>query len=280
MRCKKAGHTGTLDPLAAGVLPICIGRATKIAGHILEQDKIYICEATLGKQTDTDDSAGRIISSVNNVHTSKEEIENILNTFKGDSKQIPPIYSAIRHKGKRLYELARKGEKVVPKARSIKIYNIELLAFYRDYKVLFKAHCSKGTYMRSLCRDMGQHLGYGAYMSFLLRTQTGAFNIENSITLHELQYYVKMNKVNEILHSMDFALADLDYIIIDPSQYNPIIHGRFIELEHIEYISRPSREMIDNKKLMRMYCKEDFMGLGLFEQRNGRNILRIKKLLI
>lgn len=279
LNCKKAGHTGTLDPLAAGVLPICVGRGTKVASYILDQDKTYICEATLGKQTDTDDLEGKIISSVDNVSVTRQDIEEVLMGFRGDIMQVPPVYSAIRHGGKRLYELARKGEIVNPKPRAVTIHNIDLIQFYYPDRFLFKAKCSKGTYMRSLCRDIGQALGCGAHMSFLLRTQTGSFHIKDSITLDELKYYHRNDKIDEVIDTVDSALIGLGYVIVDGSQYERLINGGFIDMKYIDHIS-PLNDSEAMDKYMKVYCNGQLIGTGFFEIRTHRKILRLKRLLI
>lgn len=279
LNCKKAGHTGTLDPLAAGVLPICVGKGTKIASYILEQDKTYICEATLGKQTDTDDLEGKIIHSVDSVNVSMHDLESILADFQGEIMQIPPIYSAIRQGGKRLYELARKGERVEPKPRSVKIYSIELIDFLSPDRFLFKVRCSKGTYIRSLCRDIGQVLGYGAHMSFLLRTETGSFNIDDAITLQELEYYQRQDRVGDVLVSIDDALEDIDYAVVNKAQYRRIINGGFIGIEDIDYISESS-ESKNKSEFIKIYCDRQLIGTGFFEIRSDEKMLRVKRLLI
>lgn len=279
LNCKKAGHTGTLDPLAAGVLPICIGKGTKVASYILDQDKTYICEATLGKQTDTDDLEGKIISSFDNIAVTRQDIEEALSGFRGDIMQVPPAYSAIRHGGKRLYELARKGEVVNPKPRAVTIYNIDLIHFYYPDRFLFKAKCSKGTYMRSLCRDIGQILGCGAHMSFLLRIQTGSFDIKDSITLDELKYYYGQNRIDEVINTIDSALEDLDYVIVDGSQYERLINGGFIDMKYIDHIP-PLKDPKSMDEYVKVYCNGQLIGTGFFEMRIDRRILRLKRLLI
>lgn len=280
LNCKKAGHTGTLDPLAAGVLPICIGKGTKVASYILAQDKTYICEATLGKQTDTDDLEGKIISSCSDISFTKQDIEEVLSEFKGDIVQIPPTYSAIRHKGKRLYELARRGETVTPKPRSVSIYEIELIQFYYPDRFLFQVKCSKGTYIRSLCRDIGSRLGCGGFMSFLLRTQTGVFDIRNSISLEELQHYHEKGSLDAIIHTVDRALEDLDYAIVDEGQFKRLINGGFIDMNYINRL--PSSKNSKNAdQYIRIYCRDQLIGIGFFEKGvNNREYLRLKRLLV
>ena len=238
------------------------------------------CKATLGKETDTDDIEGNIISECHNFSFSKKDIEQVLLSFEGDIMQTPPIYSAIRYKGKRLYEWAREGTYIKPKARQVTIYDIELLQFSSPDSFLFKVECSKGTYIRSLCRDIGQKLGCGAYMSFLLRTQTGIFSIDNSFTLDEIKHYHDRGKIDKIFTSIDEALADLDYVIVDDGQFERLINGSPIQIKHIKNSSFFMATELTMNDYFKIYCKNKFIGIG-FLQINGYNdYLKIKRLLI
>ena len=183
---KKVGHTGTLDPDATGVLPVCVGKATKLADYIMASEKTYIAEVTLGAFTDTQDSSGNILDR-HEVDFDEEKIRTAINSFIGNLQQTPPMYSAIKINGKKLYELAREGKEVERKKRNITIFNIEILSFNPPDKFVMKVDCSKGTYIRTLCDDIGRKLGCGAYMSSLERTRSGSFVKENSITLDELR---------------------------------------------------------------------------------------------
>ena len=174
---KKIGHTGTLDPDASGVLPMCIGRATKLAEFLMASDKQYLAELTLGAFTDTQDKSGNVIESFE-VNVSKDDIISAANEFVGEIEQIPPMFSAVKHEGKRLYELAREGKSVERTPRLIKISGIEIKNIDLDKKtVTMLVNCSKGTYIRTLCNDIGKRLGCGAYMSALERTKSGRFEI-------------------------------------------------------------------------------------------------------
>ena len=183
---EKVGHTGTLDPMAEGVLPILIGKGTLVSKYLINHDKKYIVELQLGIKTDTADSEGKIIEKkeVNVELLSKSKIENILNMFVGKQEQVPPIYSAIKVNGKKLYEYARKGQKVELKPRQIEIYDIKLLEYSIDEKkIKFEVFCGKGTYIRSLCEDIATKFETVGYMKSLQRIQVGDFNIEDSITI-------------------------------------------------------------------------------------------------
>lgn len=182
---RKVGHTGTLDPNATGVLPIAINNATKVIEYMEQDDKTYYAELTLGVVTDTEDIWGNILKE-NSVNVSKEEIEDAIKSFVGKQEQVPPMYSALKINGKKLYEMAREGKIVEREAREIEIFSIEEIKIIEN-KVSFKVHCSKGTYIRTLCKDIGEKLGCGATMSALERVQAGGFTIDNAVKLSELE---------------------------------------------------------------------------------------------
>lgn len=185
---EKLGHTGTLDPLASGVLVICIGRSTKKAPLFLNMDKEYITTMELGKITDTDDIDGNVLEIKPIDDITSEKIKEVVMGFKGKMAQIPPIVSALKFKGEKLYNLYRKGNPIILKAREINIKDIEILNIEIP-NVKIRVVCGRGTYMRSLCRDIGEKLGCGATQSKLLRTRIGKFKIEESISLAELEKY-------------------------------------------------------------------------------------------
>ena len=185
---KKVGHTGTLDPLATGVLPLLIGKGTLCSKYLINHDKVYEVSLKLGISTDTMDAEGKIIEEkeVSSDILTKENVEKVLSSFIGKQEQTPPIYSAIKVAGKKLYEYARKGQKVEIPKREIEIYNIKLVGINKvSNEIEFKVSCSKGTYIRSLCTDIAKALGTIGYMSGLERLQVGKFKIENSIKIDE-----------------------------------------------------------------------------------------------
>lgn len=191
---EKVGHTGTLDPMATGVLPLLIGKGTLCSKYLIEHDKIYKAKIQLGVKTDTADQEGNIIekSQVDDSIFNIEKIKNTLKNMIGKNLQTPPIYSAIKVKGKKLYEYARKGENVEIPKREITIYDIELTNIDEKNKTIeFKVHCSKGTYIRSLCEDIATNLGTIGYMASLQRVKVGRFSIENSITIDDLEKNIK-----------------------------------------------------------------------------------------
>ena len=182
---KKVGHTGTLDPFAEGVIVICTGKDTKKSDQIMNLKKEYICTIELGKITDTDDITGKIIKESDIGNYSRDQIEEILKDFTGEIYQVPPKFSAKKIDGVRAYKLARSGIEIKLKPRKVIIYSIELLELKPDI-MRIKVECSKGTYMRSLARDVGEKLGCGGYLKSLVRTRIGDFNIENSLKLEDL----------------------------------------------------------------------------------------------
>ena len=186
---EKVGHTGTLDPMAQGVLPILIGKATQCSKYLINHDKIYKVKLKLGIKTDTADSEGNIIekTEISPEILNEQKILQAINSMKGKQEQIPPIYSAIKVNGKKLYEYARKGQEVEIKPRQIEIYNIILNNIDKENKIIeYTVNCSKGTYIRSLCEDIAKKLGTIGYMENLIRLKVGEFSIENSITLEEI----------------------------------------------------------------------------------------------
>ena len=193
---EKVGHTGTLDPMAEGVLPILVGKGTLLSKYLIDHNKKYIVELQLGIKTDTADSEGKIVEqkTVNEEKISKENIEKVFQSFIGKQEQMPPMYSAIKVNGKKLYEYARKGQDVEIKPRQIEIYNINLIQYSIEKKqIKFEVFCGKGTYIRSLCEDIAQRFETVGYMKSLKRIQVGDFKIEDSITISQLEENVQDN---------------------------------------------------------------------------------------
>ena len=197
---EKVGHTGTLDPMAEGVLPILVGKGTLASKYLINHDKKYIVELQLGTKTDTADGEGRIVKQqpVNKEILTTKNIEKILQSFVGKQEQIPPIYSAIKINGKKLYEYARKGQEIELKPRKIEIYNIKLINYsVEEKKIKFEVFCGKGTYIRSLCEDIAIKFGTVGYMKSLKRIQVGDFKIEDSITIEELNNIIQKNELDK-----------------------------------------------------------------------------------
>ena len=219
---EKVGHTGTLDPMAEGVLPILIGKGTQLSKYLINHNKKYIVELQLGTKTDTADSEGKIIEEqpVNETLLTQENIKKILQTFIGKQEQVPPIYSAIKVNGKKLYEYARKGQKVELKPRQIEIYNIDLIDYSpKEKQIKFEVFCGKGTYIRSLCEDIATKFGTVGYMKSLKRTQVGDFKIEDSVTVEEL------NKVDIPIISVEKIFEASPSIELDERKLKLFLNG-------------------------------------------------------
>ena len=262
---KKIGHTGTLDPGAAGVLPVCIGKATKIVDYIMAEDKTYIAELTLGNKTDTYDKYGDFLYSSDNYSGSIEidHFNEVLKEFTGEIEQVPPAYSAIKINGVRAYDLAREGIKVEIKPRRVTVHSIEIRKFDPPF-VLMQVSCSKGTYIRSICNDIGEVIGCGAYMSFLLRSQTGRFNIENSCVLEDIK---TIDDVKKNLIGIDEVL-DMGSVYVDTEYTTRLLNGNQIELKDC---------YADEPRFVKVYLKPDnFVAVG----RICRGTLSIEKMLV
>lgn len=262
----KVGHTGTLDPEATGVLPICIGRATKIIDYIMDSEKVYEVTLKLGIRTTTYDLEGEVLEERDPSHLTEEEILNSINSFKGEYSQIPPMYSALKQNGVRLYELARKGIEVERKGRLVNIYNLEDIKINNPY-ISMKVTCSKGTYIRSLCYDIGEKLGVFATMTQLNRAKTSVFSQEKSININEL---TKEN-INDYILSMEEALEKYDKIVVNKKYVKLLVNGVRVA------DGRFTKDKVINNKLYRVYDDENnFIGLG---ERNDA-WFKIEKLLI
>lgn len=250
---KKVGHTGTLDPNAAGVLPICIGQATKISQYLLDSKKTYRAELTLGIKTDTQDIYGTVLET-KHPNVSQDLIEETILSFMGEYNQIPPMYSALKVKGKKLYELARDGIEVKREPRKLTIYNIDIISI-GDCRVLFDVTCSKGTYIRTLCHDIGELLGCGGVMSFLLRTESSDFSIHSAITLEEMQ---DTEDIKKILRPIDYPLKHIAKINLDNKYKNLALNGNKIFLDKV---SLDDSRIIENN-IVRIYLEQEFIGIG------------------
>ena len=210
---KKVGHTGTLDPNATGVLPILLGKGTKLSKYLINHNKIYEATLKLGEKTDTADIEGKITEEkdVKKENLSQENVTKVLKEFIGKSKQVPPMYSAIKVNGKKLYEYARKGQTIEIKPREIEIFSIELQSITNN-EITFKVHCSKGTYIRTFCENIAEKLETVGYMKSLKRTQVGNFKIDNSITIEELKNLIENNEnidIDDILKNKIITVEEI-----------------------------------------------------------------------
>lgn len=249
----KVGHTGTLDPNATGVLPILLGKGTKISKYLIEHDKEYEVVLQLGVKTTTADEEGEIIEEKEVLKESLEQlkIERILKSFIGKIEQMPPKYSAIKVNGRKLYEYARKGQEVEIKPREVEIYNIEITNIQKEKKQIeFKVSCSKGTYIRTLCEDIAEKMRTVGYMKELKRTKVGNFNIKQAITLEQLQ-----EKENIKIITIEEMFKDKEEIILEDSKIILLLNGVKMNME------KP-------KGIYRIYNKQNkFIGLGIVQNK-------------
>jgi len=269
LKPSKIGHTGTLDPEASGVLPICLDKATRIAQYVVEGKKTYIAQMKLGLITDTQDMSGKILDK-RAINVSVEEIFNTIYSFKGKQQQVPPMHSAIKHNGTPLYKLARRGESVERTSRTIEIYNIFILDIELPDLVTFKVECSKGTYIRTLCHDIGQRLGCGASMSYLLRTQVGDFHIINAVDIEFVKMLNQANLLSQIVIPMDKALENFTAIFVNYNGYQRVLNGSSLYKIHIEHVFEELRA----EDMVRIYYKDQFLAIGKFWQRDNVKYIR------
>lgn len=222
-KIRRIGHTGTLDPMATGVLPICIGCATKAADMLTLSDKCYRAEMILGKTTSTLDAEGEILEE-HEVNVTEVEIRETIKSFEGEIEQIPPMYSAIKQNGKKLYELAREGIEVERPSRRVTVNSIDIIEI-EGGRIVFEVSCSKGTYIRTLCDDIGKKLGTGAYMSALRRIKTGCFSIDEAYTVDELSALAESGELEGRLKSVDTLFSDCGEIHLNEKQTKSIKNG-------------------------------------------------------
>jgi len=227
LKARKAGHTGTLDPFATGVLVCCINRATKLSRFFLHGKKKYEAVLHLGVETDTQDSTGIVTNVCHNVEFSKKTIESAFKRFEGNIQQLPPVYSALKHKGIPLYKLARSKKPVQKPARQVSIITLKILEIHPPF-IRFEVFCSAGTYIRTLCADIGASLGCGGHLKELRRIESSGFTITDAVTLEELEDLTLSEKLSDRLISMSNALKDMPEYIADNVLVNKINHGYII----------------------------------------------------
>ena len=237
LKCK-AGHTGTLDPNATGVLPVCLGRATKIADYVMGGDKEYVAEIIFGAATDTQDITGKITSQ-SNVCVDLSMLNSILPEFIGQINQVPPMYSALKFEGKKLYTYAREGIEVKRKERQITIFGLDILESNLPKSARIRVRCTKGTYIRTLCADIGERLGSFAFMGDLIRTKSGNFCIDNSIKLNQLDEIINDIQTEQYIQSIEKTLEFMPKIYINPNAEKLIINGNKIPFSYVKFSNKP-----------------------------------------
>lgn len=266
LEAQKAGHTGTLDPMATGLLPICLGEATKFSAHLLEADKGYRTRVELGIITETGDAEGAVIERREVPRLTAEQVNNVIAHFLGESEQVPPMYSALKHQGKKLYELAREGKHVERAGRRITVYDARLLSIDEQGFEL-EVSCSKGTYIRTLAEDIGLMLGCGAHISALRRLKTGPFCTDRMWTLDALERLDDQALREAELMPVDVLVEHLPAQDINEQNFWRLSHGQSAQLDAATF--KPDT-------LMRLYHASVFIGLGVVK---GVNEVAPKRLL-
>lgn len=230
-KARKAGHTGSLDPLATGLLPICFGEATKMSGFLLDADKTYQTVCKLGITTSTGDAEGEIIQNKPVLRLTPTKIEQILDSFVGEIEQIPPMHSAVRYRGQRLYKLARLGQAVEREPRKISIYDIALLDYQKD-EIKIDVKCSKGTYIRTLVEDIGNMLGCGAHVAELCRTGVGTYKGENMVSMLRIREVAKegIEALDKLLQPLDSALENWPTVTLDAAMSSYVKQGQAVQV--------------------------------------------------
>lgn len=257
-KMRRIGHTGTLDPMATGVLPLCLGKATKIAQFLIAEDKEYEVEMVLGITTDSQDTTGTILEEKDPGEVTEEQVRQLPEKFLGEQMQIPPMVSAKHHEGKRLYQLARQGIEVEREPKAIRVDELEILSIDLP-RVRFRVVSSKGTYIRTLCHDMGILLGPGASMSALVRTRCGAFHIKDSVTLEQMN---SPEDVQEHISSIDKALSNIPAVIIAENARREVVQGQPVRGASVVQVGGDF-EKEDTVRIKTI--KDELLGLGRAE---------------
>ncbi|MGM1045240.1 tRNA pseudouridine55 synthase [Paenibacillus uliginis N3/975] len=266
VKMKRIGHAGTLDPEVTGVLPLCLGRATRVVEYMQELPKEYRAVLRLGLSTDTEDITGTVIESVETVNVTKKEAEETLRSFLGEISQVPPMYSAVKVDGKRLYELAREGKTVERKSRTVNIYEIEMTGFeeqenYTD--ISFRVLCSKGTYIRTLCVDIGRKLGLPSTMAKLMRTLSAGISSTKCLTLEQIEQFMEDGTLSSRLIPVDEAIVHLPAHTVTDEKRNAALQGQRLSARAVD-------PPVDHSECIRLYDREDrFLGIFQRQEETG-----------
>lgn len=269
LKQKKIGHTGTLDPDAEGVLPVCLGKATKVCDLLTNKDKTYVATLLLGVVTDTQDISGTVLDE-RQVTAEEETVRRIINGFTGPYEQVPPMYSALKVNGKKLYELARAGVEVERRARTVVIHHITIKEM-RLPRVTIEVSCSKGTYIRTLCHDIGRELGCGGCMQNLLRTQVGTFLLKDSLHLDQIQRLAEEKRIREAVRDVDTLFLEYPKICVKESCNKLVHNGNQVALHQCqEEACRERKKKEEHGQQVRIYdSKEQF--IGIYQWKKERN---------
>ena len=260
LNIKKVGQTGTLDPDAEGVLPVCIGQATKLADYIMAERKSYTAEITFGAETTTQDASGDIIKEYEYTFD-ENRLREVIDTFKGEQTQVPPMYSAIKINGKKLYEIAREGKEIERKARKITVYDIRIAEINPPNKAIIEIDCSKGTYIRSLCSDIGNKLGWGAFMSSLTRTASGKFKLNEAVKLDELKNAAERGEAEKFIIPPDDVLSGYKRVTVSEKADKYLYNGGKIYGGYLKYDKKPS----DNEIVLGYDATGRLVGIYLYK---------------
>ncbi|WP_322922771.1 tRNA pseudouridine(55) synthase TruB [Paenibacillus campi] len=283
VRMKRIGHTGTLDPAVTGVLPLCLGRSTRIVEYLQEMPKEYVAVLRFGIATDTEDLTGEVTEQIERADIAREQVETVLRTMTGTISQVPPMYSAVKVDGKRLYELAREGKTVERKAREVTIHELEMSGWKPgDHpEVTFRVLCSKGTYIRTLCVDIGRALGVPSTMVQLVRTESAGIRLQQCLTFEQIEQLVEQGELEAHLLPADQAMSNMPSFTVDAAVYKHTLQGKSIDSKCIRpYIAsrdaitadtlsasttapeRAEQATADAEKLLKLYAPEgEFIGI-------------------
>lgn len=268
-KIRRIGHAGTLDPMATGVLPVFIGRATKACDMLPDSDKEYEAEFRLGVVTDTQDSTGKVLSEVK-PQVSESCLRTVVGGFLGKQLQLPPMYSAVKVDGKKLYDLARQGIEIERKPREIEIYSIELLSFdEQSQSGKLVISCSKGTYIRTICHDIGQKLGCGAVMTALRRTRAAGFSLADCITIEEAQRLSDPEALKDAVLPIDRVFSFMDRLVLNRKKALAFLNGVKLDAERLEYTG--------DEKEFAVFCDGVFLATAYISEENGKKVLRCHK---
>jgi tRNA pseudouridine55 synthase len=262
---RHTGHAGTLDPEATGVLPVCLGQATRVIEFLFDETKTYLTEVELGITTDTYDSTGKVISTKDSSGITRETLESALNHFRGTIMQTPPMYSAIKHRGQPLYKLARSGIEVERKSRPVQIFSLEINGWSPPI-VTLKVDCGKGTYIRSLAYDLGERLSCGAMMKSLVRLRVGPFGIKEALTVSQVEAISQSGNWQQHIYPLDYVLLNFPALVVNKDQQYSLIHGAPIEMEK-------NNKHPDTKSgnIVRVYTEDgSFLGMAKYDEENRR----------
>lgn len=270
---RKIGHTGTLDPDATGVLPVCLGKATKLCDMLTDKNKTYETVLLLGKETDTQDISGEAIAECELISCTKEQVRDVILSFVGEYQQVPPMYSALKVNGKKLYELAREGKTIERKSRSVQILSIQILEMNLP-EVRMTVSCSKGTYIRTLCHDIGQMLQVGGCMKELIRTRVSTFSIEESLTLKEVQLLKDRGELLSCIQPIDSVFQQLEAFELPEELEWKAFNGNPLKVEAYDMTASWG----ENQKI-RVYDK-DSRFIGIYQYKSDIQMLKLEKMFL